>query len=276
MTATAHSSTRDTHPSGPAVEAHNVAKYYGDFAAVDQLDLNVTAGEIFGVLGPNGAGKTTLLECLVGLRKPTRGRIQVLGLDPHRDRAEFTTRVAVQPQQASIFESLKVREAIDLFGALYSDPMDTDEILRLVDLEDHADRRITRLSGGQQRRALVGVTLVGRPEVVVLDEPSAGLDPQARRGLWRVLEQLRDHGTTVLLTTHHMDEAAAVCDRVAIIVDGRIKALGTPRELAVSVRPELANEGGRVSGIDLEEVFLQLADTSDHSARSASRKGQQK
>lgn len=276
MTATAHSATQDTHPTRPAVQAHNVAKYYGDFIAVDELDLNVTAGEIFGVLGPNGAGKTTLLECLVGLRKPSRGQIRVLGLDPQRDRAEFTTRVAVQPQQASIFESLKVREAIDLFGALYSDPMDTDEILRLVDLEDHADRRITRLSGGQQRRALVGVTLVGRPEVVVLDEPSAGLDPQARRGLWRVLEQLKDRGTTVLLTTHHMDEAAAVCDRVAIIVDGRIKALGTPHELAVSVRPELANQGGRVSGIDLEEVFLQLAETSDHSARTSSRKGHQK
>lgn len=276
MTATAHSATRNTHPARPAVEAHNVAKHYGDFTAVDTLDLNVPAGEIFGVLGPNGAGKTTLLECLVGLRKPTEGQIRVLELDPHRDRAEFTTRVAVQPQQASIFETLKVREAIDLFGALYSDPMDTDEILRLVDLEENADRRITRLSGGQQRRALVGVTLVGRPEVVVLDEPSAGLDPQARRGLWRVLEQLKERGTTVLLTTHHMDEAAAVCDRVAIIVDGRIKALGTPRELAASVRPELGQLGGRVSGIDLEEVFLQLAETSDPSARMSSRKGHTK
>ncbi|MBD2761898.1 ABC transporter ATP-binding protein [Kocuria sp. cx-116] len=253
-----------------------MAKHYGDFTAVDTLDLNVPAGEIFGVLGPNGAGKTTLLECLVGLRKPTEGRIRVLGLDPHRDRAEFTTRVAVQPQQASIFESLKVREAIDLFGALYSNPVDTDEILRLVDLEEYADRRITRLSGGQQRRALVGVTLVGRPEVVVLDEPSAGLDPQARRGLWRVLEQLKERGTTVLLTTHHMDEAAAVCDRVAIIVDGRIKALGTPRDLAASVRPELAQQGGRVSGIDLEEVFLRLAETSDPSARMSVRKGYKK
>ncbi|WP_308495781.1 ABC transporter ATP-binding protein [Kocuria sp. cx-455] len=276
MTVTTHNAAQGTQSVEPVVVAHHVAKHYGDFTAVDTLDLNVPAGEIFGVLGPNGAGKTTLLECLVGLRKPTEGRIRVLGLDPHRDRAEFTTRVAMQPQQASIFESLKVREAIDLFGALYSNPVDTDEILRLVDLEEYADRRITRLSGGQQRRALVGVTLVGRPEVVVLDEPSAGLDPQARRGLWRVLEQLKERGTTVLLTTHHMDEAAAVCDRVAIIVDGRIKALGTPRDLAASVRPELAQQGGRVSGIDLEEVFLRLAETSDPSARMSVRKGYKK
>lgn len=275
MTAVTNRSER-TWSAQSAVDAQGVAKRYGDFTAVDRLDLTVTAGKIFGVLGPNGAGKSTLLECLVGLRKPSEGRISVLGMDPHRDRAQFTTRVAVQPQQASIFETLKVREAIDLFGSLYAHPMGTDEILRMVDLEEFADRRITRLSGGQQRRALVGVTLVGRPEVVVLDEPSAGLDPQARRGLWQVLEQLREQGTTVLLTTHHMDEAAAVCDRVAIIVDGRIKALGTPRELAASVRPELAGQSGQVSGMDLEEVFLRFADTAEPGTRVRSRKGQKK
>ena len=252
------------------------SKLYGNFTAVDQVDLSIEAGEIFGVLGPNGAGKTTLLECMVGLRRPTRGSIRVLGLDPHTARDEFTTRVAVQPQEASIFESLTAREAIDLFGAFYADPVDTDEVLRLVALEDLADRRITKLSGGQQRRALVGVTLVGRPEVVVLDEPSAGLDPQARRSLWQVLERLRAQGTTVVLTTHHMDEAAAVCDRVVIIVDGRIKAQGTPRELAVQLRPDLAGQEGRISGVDLEDVFLSLAETADHSSRIAPRKGKQR
>ena len=266
----------ETQSRTAVIDIAGFSKVYGNFTAVDGVDLSVEPGEIFGVLGPNGAGKTTLLECMVGLRRPTQGRIRVLGLDPHTDRAEFTTRVAVQPQEASIFETLTVREAIDLFGAVYENPVPTDEVLHLVALDDLADRRITRLSGGQQRRALVGVTLVGRPEVIVLDEPSAGLDPQARRSLWQVLEKLRAQGTTVVLTTHHMDEAAAVCDRVVIIVDGRIKAQGTPRDLAVALRPDLAERDGRVSGIDLEEVFLNLAETADHTSRLTSRKGKKR
>ncbi|MEY9951913.1 ABC transporter ATP-binding protein [Leifsonia sp. EB34] len=215
----------------PVITLCGFRKSYGDVTAVAGLDFSVARGEVFGLLGPNGAGKTTTLECLVGLRRPTAGTIRVLGLDPFGDRAAITRRVAVQPQSASLFDTLTVRETLELFASFHDEPLSAADVVDRVGLGDQADRRSSQLSGGQTRRLLLGMALVADPEVLVLDEPSAGLDPAARQALWRVIERLRAGGTTVVLSTHHMDEATTVCDRVAIVVRGRLAALDSPDEL---------------------------------------------
>jgi ABC-2 type transport system ATP-binding protein len=208
-----------------------LVKRYGDFDAVAGIDLDVRRGEVFGFLGPNGAGKTTTLECVVGLRTPTSGAVSVLGFDPARDRDQITSLVAVQPQSASLLETLTVFETMRLFASFHENAQDAVAVLDLVGLTDQKHVRTKNLSGGQLRRLLVGVALVGSPEIVVLDEPSAGLDPAARQKLWSVISGLRERGTTVLLSTHDMDEATALCDRVAILVAGRLVALDSPDEL---------------------------------------------
>lgn len=214
-----------------AIEIRGLRKVYGARAAVDGVDLDVRNNEVFGLLGPNGAGKTTLIECLVGLRRPTAGTVSVLGLDPARDRDELTTRVSVQPQAASLYETLTVEETLRLFASFYSAPRRVAEIIDRMGLRSQQKTRTKDLSGGQARRLLLGVSLIGNPEVVVLDEPSAGLDPASRRELWNTITELRESGTTVLLSTHHMDEATALCGRVAILIDGRIVALDSPDAL---------------------------------------------
>ena len=219
--------------SDNAITVGRVVKQYGDFTAVDGVEFAIGRGEIFGLLGPNGAGKTTLIECIVGLRRPTSGTIDVLGFDPARDRAEITARVAVQTQSASLFDTLSVAETLRLFASFHAAPKDPVEVAGSVGLGDQQAVRTKNLSGGQYRRLLLGVALVADPQIIVLDEPSAGLDPMARRELWTLIRGLRDAGTTVLLSTHHMDEATELCDRVAILIAGRIVALDSPAELVL-------------------------------------------
>ena len=223
---------------GAAVVLDGLVKHYGDNRAVDGVDLVVRRDEIFGVLGPNGAGKTTTLEMIVGLRRPTRGSIRVLGMDPAGDPDQLRTKVSLQPQQAEMFPNLTASETLELWASFYPAPVDAADLLRRVGLAESADTRVHALSGGQERRLLVATALVGDPRVVVLDEPSTGLDPGARAELWEVLIEFRDQGGTVLLSTHSMEEAESLCDRVAIIDRGRIVAEGTPTDLIRRHAPE--------------------------------------
>lgn len=214
-----------------AILVRELRKVYDGKAAVDGISFQVRAGEVFGLLGPNGSGKTTTLETIVGLRTPSSGSVTVLGLDPLRDRQLFTEQVAVQPQAANLFPTLSVWETLQLFASFYEAARDPASVLEEVDLKDARKVRVKYLSGGQERRLLIGIALIGDPSVLVLDEPSAGLDPSARRNLWDVIERQRAKGTTVLLSTHHMDEATQVCDRLAILVGGRIAVAGEPDAL---------------------------------------------
>lgn len=225
---------RESGTSTPAIHVENLVKAYGDNRVVDDVSFSVRAGEVFGLLGPNGAGKTTTIECLVGLRTPTSGRVEVLGMQPVHDRRAFAERVAIQPQSASLFQSLSVDETIRLFRSFYATGAEPDDTRDEVGLAGQASTRVKNLSGGQLRRLLLGIALVGAPEVVILDEPSAGLDPTARHELWGTVRGLAKRGTTVLLSTHDMDEATELCDRVGILVDGALVALDTPETLILA------------------------------------------
>jgi ABC-2 type transport system ATP-binding protein len=230
-----------------AIAVQNLEKHYGDKAVVRDISFTVNSGEVFGLLGPNGAGKTTTIECLVGLRSPSHGSIQVLGMSPGRDRRKFAERVAIQPQSASLFQTLSVDETLALFRSFYADGADRSAIRAEVGLDEQASTRVKNLSGGQLRRLLLGVALVGNPEVVILDEPSAGLDPSARQSLWSTIRGLSARGVTVLLSTHHMDEATELCDRVGILVAGKLVALDTPEALI------LAREAETVVSFDVDK-----------------------
>jgi ABC-2 type transport system ATP-binding protein len=221
---------REIHDGAVAV-LHELSKQYGPRRVLDRVSFNIQQGEVFGLLGPNGAGKTTLLECLTGLRKPTSGSIEVLGYDPASRVSELRRMVAVQPQEATLFPQLTVRETVQLWASFYQEHDEVDEVLDRVGLADEAYQRVKALSGGQSRRLLLAVTVVGRPRVLVLDEPAAGLDPQAKGHLWGVIRRQREAGGTVLLTTHDMNEAAELCDRVAVLVSGRVAACDTPARL---------------------------------------------
>jgi ABC-2 type transport system ATP-binding protein len=220
----------------PAViEVHNVRKSYGDTVAVDDVSFTVQRGEIFGILGPNGAGKTTTVECIEGLRNPDSGTISVLGLDPRRDRAELRQRVGVQLQDSQLPEQLRVGETLELYSSFYRKPADWVTLMDSLGLSGKRSTRFGKLSGGQKQRLSIALALVGSPEVAVLDELTTGLDPQARRDTWAMIEGVRDRGVTILLVTHFMEEAERLCDRVALIDSGKIVAMDTPAALAAGV-----------------------------------------
>ena len=206
-------------------------KRYGELRAVDGISFSVEAGEIFGLLGPNGAGKTTTVEMLVGLRQRDAGEIRVLGLDPGRRSVELKRRIGVQLQQVALYPRLTVLEMATLFASFYPKRLDPAETIAKVGLQEKARTQTKDLSGGQRQRLAIALTMVGDADLVFLDEPTTGLDPQARRSLWDLVLDLKKRGKTIFLTTHYMDEAERLCDRVAIIDHGRIIALDTPREL---------------------------------------------
>ena len=213
-------------------------KTYGSTVAVDEVSFDVRAGEIFGLIGPNGAGKTTTMECVEGLRAPDRGVISVLGLNPARDVYTLQERIGVQLQEAQLQKRIKVREAVDLWASFYRRPIDADRLIRQLGLGDKRDAWFMTLSGGQKQRLFIALALINDPELVFLDELTTGLDPQARRAIWDLVRDIRDRGKTVFLTTHLMEEAERLCDRVAIIDHGRIIDIGTPGELVHRHCPE--------------------------------------
>ena len=233
--------------AGPALRVQGIRKRYPGVVAVAGLDLEVQRGEVFGLLGPNGAGKTTTLEMIEGLTPPDAGEIRLLGLDWKRDGRAIRSRIGVQLQSTSLFNKITPREALDLYGSYYPKRRSTSELLALVQLEDKADAYHITLSGGQQQRLALALALVNDPELVFLDEPTTGLDPQARRGLWDVVRRIRAEGRTVILTTHYMDEAEVLCDRLAVIDHGRLLTSGTPqgliRNLAIPSVVELTFDG---------------------------------
>ena len=211
-----------------------LTKAYGTHLAVDGLSFTVARGEVFGLLGPNGAGKTTTVETLEGYRKPDDGTVRVLALDPIGDRRRLVPRIGVMLQEGGLYPGVRPLEALRLFAAYYADSESPEALLDLVGLRPVAGKLVRRLSGGQKQRLSLALALVGRPEVVFLDEPTAGMDPHARLTTWEVITDLKDRGATVILTTHAMDEAERLCDRVAIIDGGHLVALGTPGDLTRS------------------------------------------
>ena len=213
------------------IAVDGLVKRYGTVTAVDGLDLTVEAGETLALLGPNGAGKTTTVECLEGYRRPDAGTVRVLGLDPIADARALAPRIGVMLQEGGLYPHVRPAEMLHTVAAFHADPEDPDALLTSLGLDEVRDTRFRALSGGQQQRLALALALVGRPEVLFLDEPTAGLDPVARRTTWELLAERTRGGTTILLTTHLLDEAAAVADRVAIVDRGRLRMLGTPAEL---------------------------------------------
>jgi len=214
------------------IEVQGLHKEYGATVAVDDVSFSVREGEIFGILGPNGAGKTTTVECVEGLRVPDAGSVSVLGLDPRRDRAELTQVLGVQLQDSQMPERLKVAEALDLYSSFYRSPADWRTLMEQLGLADKATTPFKKLSGGQKQRLSIAVALVGNPKVAVLDELTTGLDPQARRDTWELIEGIRDRGVTIVLVSHFMEEAERLCDRVALIDSGRVAVIDSPAALA--------------------------------------------
>jgi len=225
--------------SVPVIQVSGIRKTYGRTVAVDEVSFEVNDGEIFGLIGPNGAGKTTTMECIEGIRKPDRGSISVLGLDPFRQVYKLQERIGVQLQQAQLQKRIKVWEAVDLWASLYrKKSVDAERLLEQLGLVDKRDAWFMNLSGGQKQRLFIALALINDPEVVFLDELTTGLDPQARRAIWELVRGIRERGKTVFLTTHLMEEAERLCDRVAIIEHGRIIDIDTPQRLVDRHCPE--------------------------------------
>ena len=220
--------------SDPAIEVHGLRKAYGDFEAVRGIEFEVRSGEVFGLLGPNGAGKTTTVEILEGYRERSGGEVSVLGFDPGRHQRALRSKVGIVLQSTGLYRHIRVREALQHFGAMYPHPRDVDEVISVTGLEGKEDASARTLSGGQLRRLDLALALVGDPELIFLDEPTTGFDPAARRNAWDTIRSLKKLGKTVLLTTHYLDEAQALSDRVAIIKDGRIVVDGAPQDLSAS------------------------------------------
>jgi ABC-2 type transport system ATP-binding protein len=216
----------------PAVTITNLVKRYGSLRAVDGVSFSIREGEIFGIIGPNGAGKTTTVECISGLRVPDSGSVGVYGLSPQRDRDKIREFVGVQLQESALPPRLRVGEALELFASFYPDPLDPREVLDSLGIKHIERAAFKKLSGGQKQRVSIALALVGNPKIAILDELTTGLDPEARRGTWALIERMRERGVTVILVTHFMDEAETLCDRLALIHGGRLKALDTPEAIA--------------------------------------------
>jgi len=251
---------RVTGAGDPVIEVEGLHKRYGDRPVLQGIDFIVERGEVFGLLGPNGAGKTTTVEILEGFRVPTAGEVRVLGFDPATHALELRERTGVVLQECGFPLHLRVRELVDSWRSFYRAPRSLDELLEIVELGSERDSVVRRLSGGQRRRLDFALALAGDPDLIFLDEPTTGFDPEARRRCWTAIENLRSLGKTIVLTTHYLDEAERLADRVAILRDGRICACGTPAELA-----RLAGAEPRMELVQprLEEVYLELVGTSE-------------
>lgn len=240
------------------IEVDNLVKNYGNFQAVKGISFSVKKGEVFGLLGPNGAGKSTTLEIIETLREKTSGKIQVAGFDLDKSPEAIKKIIGVQLQTSGYYPNLKLTELIDLFSGLYNRSVDALALLDRVNLRDKADSKVKELSGGQKQRFSVATTLINDPQIIFLDEPTTGLDPQARRSLWDLIKSIREKGTTVIITTHYMDEAEVLCDRVAIIDSGKIIALETPDKLIDDLLASGFERRKEMKGANLEDVFIQM------------------
>ncbi len=243
---------------GAIIKVNNLVKDYGTFNAVKGISFEVMEGEIFGLLGPNGAGKTTTLEIIETLRQKTSGEVIVDGIDLDKDPQAVKNIIGVQLQAAGYYPNLNLKQIIDLFSGLYNRAIDPMALLDTVNLRDKAKSKFKQLSGGQKQRFSIATTLINEPKIIFLDEPTTGLDPQARRNLWELIKQLRDRGATVVLTTHYMDEAEELCERVAIIDAGTIIALSTPDALIDQLLATGFKREKEVKAANLEDVFLNM------------------
>jgi len=253
-----------------AARCRGLRKRFGDVVAVDGLDLEVRRGECFGLLGPNGAGKTTTIEILEGLTEPDAGEVEILGTGWDADGSSLRERLGISLQETQLQEKLEVWEVLRLFRSFYRRGRDPEEVLRLLSLQDKRRSRVGKLSGGQRQRLAVACALVGDPELLFLDEPTTGLDPQSRLELWQVVNDFRARGGTVLLTTHYMDEAERLCDRVAIVDHGRVIALGTPHELISQLHAANVIEFASTPELD-ERELLRLPGVSEIHRRGPNR-----
>jgi len=250
----------------PIIKVENLTKNYGDFEAVKGLSFEVYPGEIFGLLGPNGAGKSTTLEIIETLREKTSGQVTVNRIDIEKDPAAVKKIIGVQLQTAGFYPGLNLIELLDLFAGLYNEEIDSLAILDSVNLRDKAKAKFKELSGGQKQRFSIATTLINKPILIFLDEPTTGLDPQARRNLWDLIRSIRDSGTTVVITTHYMDEAEILCDRVAIVDSGKLIAINTPDQLIDDLVAGGFEKPKEVKQANLEDVFIHLT---GHALREA-------
>ncbi|MBC8033713.1 MAG: ABC transporter ATP-binding protein [Chitinophagaceae bacterium] len=240
------------------ISVKDLYKTYGELEAVKGISFDVYEGEIFGLLGPNGAGKSTTLEIIETLRQKTSGEVTVDGLNLDTSSEDIKKIIGVQLQSSGYYPGLNLTELITLFGGLYNRPADARELLGLVNLQDKAKAKFKELSGGQKQRFSIATTLINQPRIIFLDEPTTGLDPQARRNLWDLIRDIRNKGTTVIITTHYMDEAEVLCDRVAIIDSGKLVAINTPGRLIDDLLETGFERKKEVKSANLEDVFIQL------------------
>ena len=240
------------------ISVKDLTKQYGDFEAVKGISFDVCKGEIFGLLGPNGAGKSTTLEIIETLRQKSGGKVIVDGMDLDANPEAIKKIIGVQLQTAGFYPNLNLTELIHLFVGLYQMEMDPMELLAKVNLEDKAKSKFKELSGGQKQRFSIATTLINRPKIIFLDEPTTGLDPQARRNLWDLIQEIRNSGTTVIITTHYMDEAEVLCDRVAIIDSGKIIGINTPNQLIDELVATGFEKEKEVKKANLEDVFIHM------------------
>ncbi|MFT3946476.1 MAG: ABC transporter ATP-binding protein [Agriterribacter sp.] len=247
------------------ISVKNLVKNYGSFEAVKGISFEVQEGEIFGLLGPNGAGKSTTLEIIETLRSKTSGEIMVAGYNIDKDVDKIKRVIGVQLQTSGFYPGLNLTELINLFSGLYNEPVDANALLRLVNLEDKAKNKFKELSGGQKQRFSIATTIINKPKIIFLDEPTTGLDPQARRNLWDLIRDIRAKGTTIIITTHYMDEAEILCDRVAIMDQGKIIALNSPDQLIDDLVATGFERPKEVKQANLEDVFINLT---GHALRS--------